>query len=71
MKIEKNVEKILDRFSKTLESVPELEETWYITDNLNLSRKDEAHQKDPERIRRNAKLDKDGNVIVKKADWIN
>ena len=71
MKIEKDAEKILESFSKTLESVPELEETWYVIDNLNLSRKDEAHPKNPEKINRNSKLDKDGNVIVKKAEWIN
>ena len=71
MENEKNAEKILESFSKILDTVPELEETWYIVDNLNLTRKDEAHPKNPEKIKNNAKLDKDGNIIVKKADWIN
>jgi aspartyl-tRNA(Asn)/glutamyl-tRNA(Gln) amidotransferase subunit C len=71
MKIEKDAEKILESFSKSLESVPDLEETWYIIDNFNLSRKDEAHKKNPDKIKRNANLDKDGNLIVKKADWVN
>ena len=35
MKIEKDAENILNKFSKTLENIPDLEETWYITDNLN------------------------------------
>ena len=52
MAIEKDAEKILEEFSKTLDTVPELEGTYYITDNLNLNRDD-----------------KDGNVIVKKAEW--
>jgi len=71
MAIEKDAEKILEKFSKTLESVPDLEGTYYITDNLNLNRKDESIEKNPEKIVRNAKTDKDGNVVVKKADWIN
>ena len=71
MENEKDAEKILESFSKILDTVPELEETWYIVDNLNLSRKDESHPKNPEKIKNNAKLDKDGNIIVKKADWIN
>lgn len=71
MENEKNAEKILESFSKILDTVPELEETWYIVDNLNLTRKDEAHEKNPEKIKNNARLDKDGNIIVKKADWIN
>lgn len=33
MKIEKEAEKILEEFSKALEGVPELEETYYIVDN--------------------------------------
>ena len=42
-----------------------------ITDNLNLNREDESEEKDPSKIVRNARTDKDGNVIVKRADWIN
>ncbi|KZX17579.1 Asp-tRNA(Asn) amidotransferase subunit GatC [Methanobrevibacter filiformis] len=71
MKIEKDAEKILKEFSKTLESIPSLEETHYIVDNVNLSREDKAMDKNPEKIMRNAKSDKDGNIIVKKAKWIN
>ncbi|MBQ6813290.1 MAG: Asp-tRNA(Asn) amidotransferase subunit GatC [Methanobrevibacter sp.] len=71
MAIEKDAEKILEEFSKTLDQVPELEGTYYITDNLNLNREDESEEKDPSKIVRNARTDKDGNVIVKRADWIN
>lgn len=71
MKIEKDAEKIVNEFSKTLDNIPDLEETWYITDNLNLTRKDESQEKNPEKILRNANIDKDGNLIVKKADWVN
>ena len=69
MAIEKDAEKILEEFSKTLDKVPELEGTYYITDNLNLNREDEAEEKDPSKIVRNARNDKDGNVVVKKAEW--
>ncbi|MBE6512901.1 MAG: Asp-tRNA(Asn) amidotransferase subunit GatC [Methanobrevibacter olleyae] len=69
MAIEKDAEKILEEFSKTLDKVPELEGTYYITDNLNLNREDESEQNDSTKIVRNARTDKDGNVIVKKAEW--
>lgn len=69
MAIEKDAEKILEEFSKTLDQVPELEGTYYITDNLNLNRDDESEEKDATKIVRNARTDKDGNVIVKKAEW--
>ena len=46
MAIEKDAEKILEEFSKTLDKVPELEGTYYITDNLNLNREDESVQND-------------------------
>ena len=69
MAIEKDAEKILEEFSKTLDTVTELEGTYYITDNLNLNRDDESEEKDPSKIVRNARTDKDGNVIVKKAEW--
>ncbi|WP_413824897.1 Asp-tRNA(Asn) amidotransferase subunit GatC [Methanobrevibacter sp. UBA337] len=68
--IEKDAEKILENFSKSLDTIPDLEETYYITDNLNLERKDESHPQDSARIVRNTKTDKDGNVVVKKADWV-
>ena len=69
MAIEKDAEKILEEFSKTLDKVPELEGTYYITDNLNLNREDESVQNDATKIVRNARTDKDGNVVVKKAEW--
>ncbi|WP_295619946.1 Asp-tRNA(Asn) amidotransferase subunit GatC [uncultured Methanobrevibacter sp.] len=69
MVIEKDAEKILEEFSKTLDTVPELEGTYYITDNLNLNREDESVQNDSAKIVRNARTDKDGNVVVKKAEW--
>lgn len=69
MEIKEDAEKILNEFSKTLDSIPDLEETYYITDNLNLTRKDEAVKKDPSKILRNAKVDKKGGLVVKKAKW--
>ena len=69
MAIEKDAEKNLEEFSKTLDKVPELEGTYYITDNLNLNREDESEQNDSEKIVRNARTDKDGNIVVKKAEW--
>ncbi|MBX7077281.1 MAG: Asp-tRNA(Asn) amidotransferase subunit GatC [Methanobacteriaceae archaeon] len=68
--IEKDAEEILEKFSKTLDTIPDLEETYYITDNLNLNREDKSNPQDATKIVRNTKTDKDGNVIVKKADWI-
>ena len=69
MAIEKDAEKILEEFSKTLDKVPELEGTYYITEKLNLNREDESEQNDSEKIVRNARTDKDGNIVVKKAEW--
>lgn len=69
MAIEKDAEKILEEFSKTLDKVPELEGTYYITDNFNLNREDESEQNDSTKIVRNARTDKDGNIVVKKAEW--
>ena len=69
--IEKDAENILNKFSKTLENIPDLEETWYITDNLNLTREDKSHEKHPEKILRNAHIDKEGKLVVKRADWVN
>ena len=69
MAIEKDAEKILEEFSKTLDKVPELEGTYYITDNLNLNREDEAEEKDASKIVRNARTDKDGKKKKKKAEW--
>ncbi|GAB6056656.1 Asp-tRNA(Asn) amidotransferase subunit GatC [Methanobacterium alkalithermotolerans] len=70
MKIEKEAEKILEEFSRTLENIPELEETHYIVDNLNLTRQDIAYEKNPEKILRNAKVDEAGNIIAEKSKWV-
>jgi len=71
MSIEKDAEDIIEKFSKTLENIPDSDETWYITDNLNLTREDTSKEKNPEKILRNANIDKDGNLVVKRADWTN
>lgn len=70
MKIEKQAEIILEKFSKVLENIPELEETHYIVDNVNLSREDKAREKNPEKILRNTHVDEEGNVIVEKGKWV-
>jgi aspartyl-tRNA(Asn)/glutamyl-tRNA(Gln) amidotransferase subunit C len=69
MKIEKEAEEILKKFSKALENIPELEETHYIVDNVNLTRPDCGEEKNPKKILRNAQLDEDGNVIAEKSKW--
>ena len=71
MTIEKDAEDIIEKFSKILEDIPDSDETWYITDNLNLTRKDECIKMDATKIRINAKIDKKRNLVVKKADWTN
>ena len=71
MTIEKDAEDIIEKFSKILEDIPDSDETWYITHNLNLTREDKSQAKNPEKILRNAKIDKEGNLIVRKADWTN
>ncbi|MBM4241325.1 MAG: Asp-tRNA(Asn) amidotransferase subunit GatC [Euryarchaeota archaeon] len=70
MQIEKEAEKILEKFSKALQDIPELEETHYIVDNVNLTRSDNTEKKRPEKILRNAELDENGNVIVEKGKWV-
>lgn len=78
-KIETEAEQILEELSKALENVPELEDDedkdvnkeFYIVDNLNLTREDKSIKEDSSKIVRNARTDKNGNVVVKKADWIN
>ena len=55
MTIEKDAEDIIEKFSKILEDIPDSDETWYITDNLNLTREDKSQEKNPEKILRNAK----------------
>lgn len=69
MKIEKEAEEILKKFSEALQDIPELEETYYIVDNLNREREDQAHEKDSTKILRNAQVDEEGNVIVEKGKW--
>jgi aspartyl-tRNA(Asn)/glutamyl-tRNA(Gln) amidotransferase subunit C len=70
LKIEKEAEEILKKFSKALENIPDLEETHYIVDNVNLNREDCAEDKDPDKIMRNAHVDEEGNLIVEKGKWV-
>jgi aspartyl-tRNA(Asn)/glutamyl-tRNA(Gln) amidotransferase subunit C len=70
LKIEKEAEKILKSFSEALKDIPELEETHYMVDNVNLSREDVAEEKNPEKILRNAHTDEEGNIIADKAKWV-
>ncbi|ADZ09419.1 Asp/Glu amidotransferase, subunit C [Methanobacterium lacus] len=70
MKIEKEAEQILEKFSEALKDIPDLEETHYMVDNVNLTRDDIAEAKDPERIMRNAHTDEDGNIIAEKGKWV-
>jgi len=71
LKIEKEAEQILEKFSKALQDIPELEETYYIVDNVNLSREDCGEEKNPEKILRNTMVDKEGYVIAEKGKWTN
>ena len=66
MTIEKDAEDIIEKFSKILEDIPDSDETWYITDNLNLTRDDESHLKNPEKILRNANINKMEISLLKK-----
>jgi len=70
LKIEKEAEMILEKFSKALENIPDLEETHYMVDNVNLSREDAARDKKPDKILRNARVDDEGNVVVEKGKWV-
>ena len=70
MKIEKEAEKILEKFSEALKDIPDLEETHYMVDNVNLSREDGAEEKHPEKILRNAHTDEKGNIIAEKGKWV-
>ena len=70
MKIEKEAEQILEKFSEALKDIPDLEETHYMVDNVNLTRDDIAEVKDPEKILRNAHTDEDGNIIAEKGKWV-
>jgi aspartyl-tRNA(Asn)/glutamyl-tRNA(Gln) amidotransferase subunit C len=70
LKIEKEAEKILESFSEALKDIPELEETHYMVDNVNLAREDVSEEKNPEKILRNAHTDENGNIIADKAKWV-
>ncbi len=70
MKIEKEAELILEKFSEALKNIPELEETHYMVDNVNLSREDVGVDKNPDKILRNAPVDEEGNVIVEISKWV-
>ena len=70
LKIEKEAEQILEKFSEALKDIPDLEETHYMVDNVNLTRDDIAETKDPEKILRNAHTDEDGNIISEKGKWV-
>jgi aspartyl-tRNA(Asn)/glutamyl-tRNA(Gln) amidotransferase subunit C len=70
MKIEKEAELIVEKFSEALKNIPELEETHYMVDNVNLNREDVGVDKNPDKILRNANVDEEGNVIVEISKWV-
>jgi len=70
MKIEKEAELIVEKFSEALKNIPELEETHYMVDNVNLAREDVGVDKNPNKILRNAHVDEEGNVIVEISKWV-
>ncbi|RAP50442.1 MAG: asparaginyl/glutamyl-tRNA amidotransferase subunit C [Methanosphaera sp. rholeuAM74] len=69
MEIEKEAETILNKFSEVLEQIPDLEETQYLVDNLNRTREDVNEESCPEKILRNAHVDKKGSVVAEKGKW--
>lgn len=69
MEIQKEAEHILNKFSEVLEQIPDLEETRYIVDNLNRTREDLKESKNPEKILRNAHIDKQGSIVAEKGKW--
>ena len=69
MGIEKEAENILNKFSEVLDQIPDLEETRYIVDNLNRTREDVMESNNPEKILRNAQVDKQGSVVAEKGKW--
>ena len=69
MEIQKEAEHILNKFSEVLEQIPDLEETRYIVDNLNRKREDLKESKNPEKILRNAHVDKQGSIVAEKGKW--
>ena len=70
MKIEKEAELILEKFSEALKNIPELEETHYMVDNVNLAREDVGVDKNPTKILRDANIDEEGNLIVEISKWV-
>ena len=62
-------ENILNKFSEVLDKIPDSEETRYIVDNLNRTREDVMEEKNPEKILRNAHVDKQGSVVAEKGKW--
>jgi aspartyl-tRNA(Asn)/glutamyl-tRNA(Gln) amidotransferase subunit C len=68
--IEKEAELILEKFSEALKNIPELEETHYMVDNVNLAREDVGVDKNPTKILRNANIDEEGNLIVEISKWV-
>ena len=66
---QKEAEHILNKFSEVLEQIPDLEETRYIVDNLNRTREDLKESKNPEKILRNAHVDKQGSIVAEKGKW--
>ena len=69
MEIQKEAEHILNKFSEVLDQIPDLEETRYIVDNLNRTREDLKESKNPEKILRNAHVDKQGSIGAEKGKW--
>lgn len=69
MEIEKEAEKILNKFSEVLDKIPDSEETRYIVDNFNRTREDVMVESKPEKILRNAHVDKQGSVVTEKGKW--
>lgn len=70
MKIEKEAEIILEKFSDALKDIPDLEETHYMVDNVNMTREDVGEEKNPEKILRNAHTDENCNIIAEKGKWV-
>ena len=70
MKIEKEAELIVEKFSEALKNIPELEETHYMVDIVNLTREDVGVDKNPDKILRNANVDEEGNVIAEISKWV-
>ncbi len=69
MEIEKEAEYILNKFSEILDTIPDLEETQYIVDNLNRTRQDITEESNPEKILRNAHVDRKGSIVAEKGKW--